>query len=236
MGLFDFLSKLVIKVKKPISQNAGAKLTTVDKERIMVRRVTTRDMVQFTSMPYHLDCVVKKHDTPRSHPFAYIELDSKNIAVAELELEILNKHLSVAHQICKKVPKGISIPVKDIVYRPSKYYGCTRLICTPHTFTGRVSKYPLSLQFTTDMSKTGLNTTHGEIFYGQNGTIQKAVVYCWRNHKGYFFYFKIENSTLVLSKIERVNTTVDSKLTCNNTQIVLSYANNREIIYQRSTP
>lgn len=205
MGLLNFLSGLATKPKEPVLPNAGSDLTAVEKERIMVQRVTTQDMVQFTAMPYHLDCEVRKFDAPQSHPFAYIDLDRKNVAVAELEMTKLNVHLAAAHQLCRKVPKGIGIPVKDIVYKPPKNYGYTRLMCTPHTFTGKVSKYPLSLSFMTDLSKT-VNTTHGEMFYGPNGAVQKAEVYCWRGGKGYFFYFKTEGRNLVLSKIETADT------------------------------
>lgn len=205
MGVLDFLSKLTVKPKEPVLPKTSVELTAVEKERIMVQRVTTHDMVQFTAMPYNLDCEIKKHDMPQSHPFAYIDLDRNNIAVAELELVKLNAHLGMAHQLCKKVPRGIEVPVKDIVYKPPKNYGYTRLICTPHTFTGKVAKYPLSLSFMTDLSKT-TNTTHGEMFYGQNGVVQKAEVYCWRNGKGYFFHFKTEGCNLVLSKIEVADT------------------------------
>lgn len=203
MGLLDFLTKRNSTTKVPSSESET--LTAVDKERIMVARVTTQDMVQFTSMPYHLDCEVKKSDAPQSHPFAYIDLDRKNISVAEAEMTKLNVYLAAAHLLCSKVPKNIGIPVKDIVYKPPKNYGYTRLMCTPYTFTGKLSKFPLSLSFMTDLSKMD-NSTHGKMHYGQDGRVQKAEVYCWRRGKGYFFYFKTEGRDLVISKIETADT------------------------------
>lgn len=203
MGILDFLTKRNTSPKAPADQSQS--LSTVEKERIMVQRVTTQDMIQFTAMPYHLDCEVKKFDAPNSHPFAYIDLDRKNIAVAEAELEKLNVHLASAHQLCSKVPSGTNIPIRSIVYKPPKNYGYTRLICSPYTYTGKVSKFPLSLSFMTDLSKTA-NTTHGKAYYGQDGSIQKAEVYCWRGGQGYFFYFKAEGGNLVISKIETADT------------------------------
>lgn len=205
MGLLDFLSSLSSQSEKSTVSQNKSHLSAVEKERIMVQRITTQDMVRFTQMPYHLDCAINKYDAPNSHPFAYINLDNQNISAAEADMERLNAHLATAHILCRKVPKRIGIPIKDIVYKPPKNYGYTRLMCTPYTFTGKIAKYPLSLSFMTDLSKTE-NTTHGEMFYGQNGTVQKAEVYCWRGGKGYFFYFKTEGPDLILSKIETADT------------------------------
>lgn len=201
MGLFDIFTKHILKTAEPVPSQNSSQLTAAEKESIVVQRVTTQDMVQFTSMPYHLDCEVKKLDIPQARPFAYIDLDQRNIAIAEAEMAKLNVFLISAHLLCKKVPAGIGIPVKDIVYSSSNGSAYTRLICTPHTFSGKNSKYPLSLTFMTDLQGS-MNTTHGEMFYGQKGTVQKAKVCCWRAGKGYIFYFKEEGCNLLLSKIE----------------------------------
>lgn len=204
MGLFDFLSKIAASSNSPsTAKTAPDKLTTVEKELIMVHRVSSNDMLQFTNMPYHLDCTVKKSIAPHSHPFAYIDLDSANIAVAKRELAAINVCLETVHTICSKVPANLTIPIPDIVFRSVKESGYTRLMCTPYTFTEKIAKYPLSLSFTTNLC-SGNDSTHGELFYGVDGRVQKADIYFWRNGKGRFLHFKDCADELVLFKVETV--------------------------------
>lgn len=201
MSLFNFLSSITTQFNGTTQLKSNRNLSDIEKEFIMVNRITTLDMMQFTMMPYHLDCTIKKYTPLQSHPFAFIDLDCQNIAVAKADMEKINAHLRTAHSLCRKIPKCIEIPIKDIVYTPNENLEYTRLMCTPYTFTGKIAKYPLSLAFTTKLEYDA-DTTHGELFYGQNGIVQKANICCWIARKGYFFSFKTEKNNLVISKIE----------------------------------
>lgn len=180
-------------------------LSAIDKERITVRRIKAEDMQQFRQMPYCLEHDVKHYVPSNGHPFAYIDLDKENIAIAERELAKVYAILTSAPTLTKLIPRGFNIPIKEMVYTPSRMYGYTRLICSPHTYTGRISKYPLSLSFMTDLRRT-ISETHGRLFYGQNGEIEKAEVFCWRNKKGCFFYLTAINGNLLITKVETADT------------------------------
>lgn len=81
-------------------------------------------------------------------------------------------------------------------------------MCTPHTFSGKISKYPISLCF---MSRGDVRTysVNGELFYNADGTFGKATVNIWRapaNYSrpgtGWIFTFNTFGSEFVLSKAE----------------------------------
>lgn len=205
MGILDFLTHHVLKQNQINLPQTSNELTPEQKELLRVQQITSQDMMQFDAMPFHLDCEVKKYTLPEARPYAYIDLDQRNIAVAEAELNKIGVFLLSAHLLTKKVPAGIGIPVKELIYKRTAIGEYTKLICTPYTPTGKISKYPLTLTFNTDL-RGSMNTTHGEMLYGQNGTVQKAKVCCWRDSKGYIFHFKTEDGNLVLFKIEASET------------------------------
>lgn len=106
-------------------------LTYVEKELITVQRVSIKDMQQLTSLPYQWNSSIKKMTDPHAHPFAYMDLCGANINIAKSELSKINVLLANAHYLSSVLPKNLQIPVDDIVFKPSKYYGYTRLMCTP---------------------------------------------------------------------------------------------------------
>ena len=203
MGLFDFFRRSQPQAKAQIvSADTTPKLTHVEKERIMVDRVKTEDMLQFSEMPYDLNCPVKKFTPDNGHPFAYIDLNSKNQFVAKEELKKISECIERSPALSSLIPKSIHIPIHDIIFQQcSPHYGYTRLMCTPHTMTGKVSKYPLSLSFMTRL-EPDTDTTHGEAFYGKDGSISKGTVYCWRRGEGYFFDLRIMNGELSVFQIK----------------------------------
>lgn len=207
MGLFDFLKKKQkASVAAPnIEEQQGAqKLSQAEKERIMVQRVTIEEMLKIAALPFVWNCNIKKMMKPNSHPFAYIDLTGPNIDIAKQELEKLNNLLASLRKCLPNIPRHIGIPVNKIVFTPQKYHGHTRLMCTPYTFSGKPAQYPAVLSFMTDLSNES-TSTHGELFYGQNGAAQKAEVFCWNNKKGYFFYLDSVDGALTISKVEFSN-------------------------------
>lgn len=185
------------------------KLAYIHKEIITVKRVTTEDMLQFTAMPYQLNCPIQKHIEHGSHPFAYIDLNSFNQEVAKKELERLDEYIIQARSYIPLLTNEYHIDIKKVMlYNYSKGYGYTRLMCTPYTFTGKISKYPLSLFF---MSRGDIHTysVNGELFYNADGTFGRASVNIWkapanysRPGTGWMFEFGTFDSKFVLNRAE----------------------------------
>lgn len=217
MGIFDFFKRAQSHEPPPTAEHGSdpQKLTYAEKERILARRVTTKDIAQFIDMPFYLDCPVHLMDEPYGHAFAYMNLNEKNISVAKAELEQINARISADSRLSFRIPNGLSIPVEDLVFVPSSEHGYTRLICTPYTFEGKISDIPLSLLFMTELHEKE-NSTHGTLHYGPDGQIAKANIYFWRGYKGHFFTYETLEQSLVLSKVEL--TTISR--TCHSSKVV----------------
>ena len=208
MGLFDFLKQLVSKKPTDAAQpqhstSALAKddcLTSADKERIVVQRVKIDDMRQFSNIPYLWNGRIEKQLAPQSRPFAYMNLAGANVDTAKAELSKMNALLKQFHREHSSIPL-LTISIADVLFEPSTTHGYTRLMCTPATYSGKSTKHPVSLHFMTDITSE-VASTHGELFYSQTGTVDKANIYFWRKRHGYFFYFETVEQELVLSKIE----------------------------------
>ena len=200
MGLFDFLTKKPAQAQVNTASQPK-KLKPIDVERELVQAVTTQDMIQFTAMPYQLDCEVKHYVQDGAHPFAYIDLNSANRKAAKEALQFIDAFIRKSPLLSRQIPSGIHIPIEEMYFTPNKQTGYTRIMCTPYTKTGKKSKYPLYLHFTTDLRILD-HETHGQLYYAQDGSIGKANVYVWINHVGYLYYFKTIGKTLVIDKIE----------------------------------
>lgn len=209
MGLLDFLKKKSISaVHGDRQEPATQKLTFNEKEQIMVQRVTTEDMVQFTMIPYDLNCPVHKFVGYHSHPFAYMDLNNTNQIMAKEELAKINEYIIQAREYIKFLPKDIFIKVEEVAFHEyDPRCGYTRLMCTPYTFTGKVSKFPLSLSFMTRLDSQ-VYTAHGELHYGKDGNVLKADVCIWKNPGnsrkavGWFFNFKTVGRTFLLNQVK----------------------------------
>lgn len=211
MGLFDFLKKKeapnvhINPVAEQKEEKSEKKLTYIEKELIMVNRITTQDMLRFDMLPYNLNFPVRKFIKEGAHPAAYIDLDEANQETAKANLHEINEYISQATDYIPKLTRDYEIQVDKIVFKEySKGYGYTHIKCTPYTFAGKVSKYPISLFFT---SRQDVNeySVHGELFYGVDGNIMKGTVNVWRRTHGYekpgtgwLFSFKTIGHTLVL--------------------------------------
>lgn len=209
MGLFDFFKK-----KKPeptpiptcadLEASLPAKiaeLTEHSKKELAVQRVTLQDMEQFTALPFAWNSEIQKVIGPSTQPYAFMDILGSNVHAACLILEEMNKHLLDANRFIHSAYRIIKIPVDDVVFTPSKKTGASFIMCNPYTFTGRISKYPASLHFTTPHVLEG-DSTHGEIFFDRGGTVGKARVICWRQHRCFCFFYKTIGGHLVLDRIE----------------------------------
>lgn len=166
-----------------------------------VKSISTFDMTQFCDIQYNLNHVVKHFISEGGHPFAYIDMDDLNQHIAKNDLRKIDVKIKQAVLKTNIVPRYVHIPIDDIVFSPISHdYGYTRIICTPYTPSGKISKFPIHLSFMTDLSKVG-NETHGDLFYGKNGQVLKASVYIWIKGEGYFFKFKSNENGLFICDI-----------------------------------
>lgn len=167
-----------------------------EKELITVQNITTDDM-QELDMPFMCNTEVKKYIHEGNHPFAYMEISGENVRIVKSEIKKMNAIIKESIRDYPNIPQNLSIPASSLVFQ-SPNYGYTRIMCTPKTYEGNKSKYPYTLYFCTDLSKRG-NTTHGELTYGQNGDIQKAVVVFWRNNNQFVLNFKRADGKLTFT-------------------------------------
>lgn len=177
------------------------KITTAEKERAIVKMTTAEHMQLLSNFPFAWNDKIKKNLSPNSHAYCYMNIIGENISLVKSELEFMNKIIRSDLRNYKDMP-DLKIPIASLVFQESDKQGHTKFICWPITLSGKVSKYPLTLFFTTRL-QPGKDSTHGEIIYGQNCKIQKANIYFWRNGQGYFLYYKTVDGVLTLYKLDR---------------------------------
>ena len=187
------------KVSAP-KANSAPKMTTSEKERAIVEMTKDSHMQMLTDFPFTWNQKIKKNLEPRTHAYCYMNISGDNINSVKKEIDFINKIIKNDSRTHTKLRK-LQIPFESLVFKESNEQGHTKFICWPITITGKISKYPLTLFFTTKLHAES-NTTHGELIYGQNGKIEKANIYFWRNGKNCFVYYKVDNDVLTLSRIE----------------------------------
>lgn len=202
---YELQNKKSVKQKriKPSAQSkstAKENISWQEKELITVQNITTSDMTDL-NMPFTCNTEVKKFICENSRPFAYMEICGENIEIAKSEIKKMNNVIKESIKNYPNIPQKLSIPIASIVFH-SYTHGYTRIMCTPKTYTGKKSKYPYTLFFCTDLSKTQ-NTTHGELTYGQDGEVQKARVIFWRNSNMFLLNFKTINGKLTFTEMEQ---------------------------------
>lgn len=177
----------------PYSKN----LSKNEWEEYQVKNIQTSDMMPFNGMPYDLNFPIRKFIQKGAHPFACIDLSFRNQEIARQEMQNVNQILRNDKKFSRKTIKP-QIPVEKIQFTQySEDFGYTRIICTPYTKTGKISKYPFSLSFSTrlDCEK---DETHGELFYGKSGQVEKANVYSWHERTGDIISMKIVDGFLMV--------------------------------------
>ena len=202
MNFLDLFRKQIKPVQKPSEEKPAQKLTASERERELVKITTDDHMQLLTGFPFIWDKKLKKNLAQHSHAFSYMNISANNIDAVKNELKHINEQISIDLKKHNYLPQ-LQIPISSLVFEESKTQGYTRFICWPITITGKVSKYPLTLFFTTALA-AGSNSTHGELIYGQDGTIKKAKIYFWRNGKGFFLYYQPSENGIVLSKIDQI--------------------------------
>lgn len=169
------------------------------KEEILVDRVTTEDMLKFSLLPYDMNCSIHKFKSPYGHPFAYMNLNQFNVEIAKMELEKINQYISQYIGTIPYLSEDVFIDINEIVFSEySESYGYTRLMCTPSTFSGKASKYPLHLSFMTRMDIETYQA-FGNLFYTRDGNIGKANVSI-KDSDFWAFTFKSTGKSFYINK------------------------------------
>ena len=211
MGVFDFLEGQ----RAAPASTSEKKLSKAEQEQKVVDRATIEGMEQFSMLPFAF-VGRKLNKDYHGHPQASIDLDRQNISAAKIELEKLNEFIARSHNLSELIPEEIKISIDDIVYKPyKKEHGYSKLICTPYTATGKLSKYPLTFFFMTRLDgeptyrKKGTalipipsNKSSGKIVYAKDGQAATAKVSIWIDGVGFFYEFKTIGRTFLISKIK----------------------------------
>ena len=187
------------KIKAPKKPAQKDTLSYHEKELSIVKNITTEDMRSLKNMPFLVNTEVKK-DIQKNGYLAYMDILEENIAIAKSEIEKMNSIIKLDLKKYRNLSQDLKIPTDQLVFS-SETYGYTRIICTPKTYAGELSEYPFSLFFATDFSDIK-NTTHGKLFYGQDGKIKKGNIYFWRLGAGTFLTYKSIDGMLTLVNIE----------------------------------
>lgn len=186
------------------------KPSRVEIEQALVERIQTEDMAQFQMIPFDLNCKIKKFIKPGGHPFAYIDLNKTNQLSAKEELMKINEYIIQSYDYVPGIRNKAILHVGRIVFEEyGSGYGYTRLICTPYTESGRISKSPLHLSFMTRLDNTDYQAT-GKLFYAIDGSVIRAEVHISQNahterYEGRSFYFKTVGRTFVLNEVKATN-------------------------------
>ena len=219
MGIFDFFKRKKIDKQTPVETAMEVYIPAIkgelidsDKKEVVVNAVTLEDMKQFSQLPFVWNSSIKKVIGPSTKPYAYMDIIDENVDVVVDELEDMNVELLCVHHLSPLIPIILQIPTWDVLIKPQKQGSYSKIICTPHTFTGRISKYPASLYFTTALNVAGADTTHGELHYDRSGRVAKAKICFWRSGVGYFVHFQMINEEITVSKIESTITMDDRGL------------------------
>ncbi len=209
MGLFDFLKKMFISQSTvPVATakskySSATKLTYVEKELLAVQRTTQDNVQQLKGFPYSWNRPIEKFIEPNGHPFVYMDIVGDNLTVAKAELAKINTCIERDKKLSSALWKLTCLPISEVLFKRSAESGYSRLMLNPITYNGKPSKYPVTLFFMTDPWSSNY---HGSLFYGQDGTIQKAEIFI--GHGSYFLYYEIFEGDLVLTRAEDVSRTI----------------------------
>lgn len=189
-------------IKKPSKPKNETKqnLSSFEKELITVKNITKKDMYELQFSPFLWNTEIIKIIREGMHPLAYMNIVGENIDRVFLEIDKINFVIKEDLKKYPQLPHTIKIDTKKLVFSSSTHE-YTRIICTPKTYTGKLSKYPYTLYFATDLSHTD-DMTFGELTYNKDGKVEKARINFWKSGKHIFLTYKTIDAKLVLASIE----------------------------------
>lgn len=219
MGLFDFIkSKLSggSQPQKAFDIELAEHEVTEKKEKPepAPRKITNEDMQQFEMLPFTFSEPVK-YWRGIINPYR-MNLSPDDQFTVIRELAKLDVYIRQSPSLSPLIPADINIMLDSLVFTESKskdvYTPYTHLICNPYTATGKLSKHPVGVSFSTpqdsfvewvgNIGRTRtLDCSEGVVWYSRDGEISKAHISIWKNYEGYFYDFKTVGKTFYLNKI-----------------------------------
>lgn len=184
MGFFSALFGSP-KVETPPASESTAAVVTPEEASIRLRKLPT------TRFDLHDVYYLNREYGP------LMLIDEKNALVVNHDIGAVNDLLA---QIKKKRRYKIElIPMPE--YGPHGSY----MTVAPLTKTGKVAKYPFSINFGDSSDMLSDKSLFGNLFYLEDGTLGKAKYICWyETCKGYEVDFDLVGTTLSVLRIKRL--------------------------------
>lgn len=168
------------------------------------QRITVQDMLHFADSPYAFDQQLYTYVPETTHPDIFMDLSPHNIEIAKQHFSMLNSLIfEQFSNIPRLNPLFLVSPDSLAFYPYHDSYGYTRIVCTPYTPSGGISRSPFYLCYMTRLDNPG-SSLNGMIFYGVDGRIRKATMNSWRRvsddlpSDGWAFEFKDRGGQLAL--------------------------------------
>lgn len=169
--------------------------------------VTVQDMLHFVDSPYVFDQQLYSYVSENTHPEVFMDLSPHNIEIAKQHFSMLNSLIfEQFSNIPRLNPLFLVSPDSLAFYPYHDSYGYTRIVCTPYTPSGGISRSPFYLCYMTRLDNFS-SSVNGMIFYGVDGRIRKATLNSWRwvsddlPSDGWAFEFKDRGGQLALWEV-----------------------------------
>lgn len=159
---------------------------------------TVDDMQQFPDIPIAWSYIMQLYHTDG---IAWCQLNWNNQQIVLQYISQINDIIVDAHSYVDGIGDAqIYLYSMDFDYPVPMYKNCmcnTRIECYPYTATGKLSKYPVIIQFATKFDDEGLRAI-GEIKILRDGNIGSATVHI----QGNTFKIGLHGTSLVLKRVD----------------------------------
>lgn len=136
--------------------------------------VTENVLKDFPNIRYNLAPITK---LSFANDAIYL-ISGQNREIAEKDLKALNPYIIEASKLAHRpytLIKHISCDIPENFFKYGEWYNYAYFSFSPYTPTGKLSKYPLTLHFSTQKNReTYKNYVFGKLFYLGNGEIGKS--------------------------------------------------------------
>lgn len=177
-------------------------------QQTKINAITVDDMKQFNFPQFEIGELV--HDNNMT--VMLININSQNQIHVLSDIDALNHYISEARILTNLFP-DVLLSSKNLDFTHTTYQidgiaftkYSTFFECNPYTKTGKLSKYPLILHYSSKSTKDSVTKEMfcGQLFYMQDGSIGKATIFITINEIKYRIDLKLVGSTLAIKKIEK---------------------------------
>lgn len=168
-------------------------------------KVTENILKDFPNIKYNLEPIIK---LSLNNDAIYL-ISRQNRGIAEKDLNSLNQYIVKASEFAR-IPytliKNISYDIPKNFFKYGEWYNYAYFSLSPHTKTGKLSKYPLVLHFSTQKNRKKLKKyVFGSLFYLGNGEIGKAHIISKKNSNTLTIDCGIKASAFQILRIKHYN-------------------------------